>query len=63
MVWAIGLGVLLTLLGGLAVWALTHPPGPSGPVPGILGKPVVLTPADWEPGSAPKPDPTPSAVR
>ena len=62
MVREIGLGVLLTMLGGLAVWALSHPPGGSSPVAGILGKPVVLTPADWEPSSAPRPRPDPAVA-
>ena len=62
MVREIGLGVLLTALSGLAFWALSHPPGGNGPMPGILGKPVVLAPADWEPRSAPRPRPGPSAV-
>ena len=62
MVREIGLGVLLTLFVGLTLWALSSSPGGRGPVPGILGTPVVVAPADGELGSTPKPGPVPSAV-
>jgi hypothetical protein len=45
----IGLAVLLALLAVGALWALSQPTARLGSVAGILGEPVSLTPASWEP--------------
>ena len=44
----IGLGSLLILVTGLALWVVSHPTAGGGTVTGIQGKPVGVTPAYWQ---------------
>jgi hypothetical protein len=46
----IALGSLFLLVTGLALWAVSQPTGGLRPGAGILGRPVGVTSAYWEPG-------------